>query len=130
MPGIEPFPARIGEDEFPWSLERTIRGEALIIHGLEDLPEEAIREKEWARRTGVKAALAVPLMVGGSLVSILALNVLRHERNWPSEMVPRLRLLGKVFINAKERKRGEEELQKAFSELESRMLKLGIRREK
>ena len=118
VPGMEPFPVRGAEDDFPWAIERTLRGEALIIHRLEDLPEEAIREKEWGRRTGVKAALAVPLMVGGSLVSLLALNVLRHERNWPSEMVPRLRLLGEVFINAQERKRGEEELQKAFSEIE------------
>jgi formate hydrogenlyase transcriptional activator len=118
MPGIEPFPVRIAEDDFPWVIERTNRGEVTIIDRVEDLPEEAIKEKQWARRTGVKSTMVVPLMARGSLVSLLALNVLRHERNWPSEMVPRLRLLGEVFLNAQERKRAEEKLQKAFSEIE------------
>jgi transcriptional regulator with GAF, ATPase, and Fis domain len=118
MPGIEPFAVRVADDDFPWVIERTNRGEAVIINRMEDWPEEAIREEQWAKRTGVKSGVVVPLMAGGSLVSVLALNVLRHERNWPSEMVPRLRLLGEVFLNAKERKRAEEKLQKAFSEIE------------
>ncbi len=118
MPGIEPFTVRVADDDFPWVIERTNRGETTIISRMEDWPEEAIKEKKWGRRTGVKSGVVVPLMAGGSLVSVLALNVLRCERNWPSEMVPRLRLLGEVFLNAKERKRAEERLQKAFSEIE------------
>ena len=118
MPGIEPFAVRVADDDFPWVIECTNRGEATIISRMEDWPEEAIKEKQWAGRTGVKSGVVVPLMAGGSLVSVLALNVLRHERNWPSKMVPRLRLLGEVFLNAKERKRAEERLQTAFSEIE------------
>jgi formate hydrogenlyase transcriptional activator len=118
MPGIEPFAIRGADDDFPWVIKRINRGEALIISRMEDWPEEAIKEQKWASRTGVKSGVVVPLMAGGSLVSVLALNVLRHERNWPSEMVSRLRLLGEVFLNAKERKRAEERLQKAFSEIE------------
>jgi transcriptional regulator with GAF, ATPase, and Fis domain len=118
MPGVEPFAVRVADDDFPWVIERTNRGEPAIIARMEDWPEEAIKEKEWARRTGVKSGLGVPLMAGGSLVSVMALNVFRHERDWPPEMVPRLRLLGEVFLNAKERKRAEEKLQRAFTEIE------------
>ena len=117
IPGVEPLPARMGDDDFPWIIERVRRGEAIIITREEDVPEEAIKEVRWARRTGVKSAIAVPLMAGGSLISMLALNVL-SERSWPPEMVPRLQLLGEVFLNAKERKRAEERLQEAFSEIE------------
>ena len=118
MPGIETLPARMGDDDFPWIIECVRRGEPIVIPRMNDLPEVAIKEKRWAQRTGVRSVLAVPLMAGGSLVSVLALNVLRAERSWPSNLVPRLQLLGEVFLNAKERKRAEENLRQALSEIE------------
>jgi len=69
-------------------------------------------------RTGIKSALAIPLSVGGSIVGALAISTDRAERMWPDELVQRLRLLGEVFANALQRKRGEEALDKAFAEIE------------
>jgi transcriptional regulator with GAF, ATPase, and Fis domain len=67
---------------------------------------------------GIKSALAIPLSVGGAVVGALAISTDRSERMWPDELVRRLRLLGEVFANALQRKRGEEALDKAFAEIE------------
>jgi len=117
-PEVESFPDWTTEDDFPWLIERLRHGEAVILESREDLPDEARRERRWGKRAGVKANISVPLLLGGSLVAILALNMLRSERSWPSEMGPRLRLLGEIFVNAKERKQAEEKLREAFSEIE------------
>ena len=49
MAEVEGLPARMGDADFPWVIERTRRGEVTIIPRLEDLPEEAVKEKRWGQ---------------------------------------------------------------------------------
>jgi transcriptional regulator with GAF, ATPase, and Fis domain len=85
---------------------------------MEDLPPEATVEREFYLRMGMQSALAIPLSVGGTIMGVLAISTDRSKRTWPDELVQRLRLLGEVFANALQRKRGEEALGKAFAEIE------------
>ena len=50
-------------------------------------------------------------------MGVLGFASLRAERYWDTSMVQRLELLGQVFANALVRKRAEEELYNAFSEI-------------
>jgi len=116
--GLEPLPSVLASKYWPFAINRIVGGEIWRFSGVEDLPAEATVEREFYLRTGMKSALAIPLSVGGSIVGALAISTDRAERMWPDELVQRLRLLGEVFANALQRKRGEEALDKAFAEIE------------
>ncbi len=116
--GLEPLPSVIASKHWPYAINMVRRGDTWKFSGMEDLPIEATVEREFYLRTGMKSSLAIPLSVGGAVVGALAISTDRSERMWPDELVQRLRLLGEVFANALQRKRGEEELDKAFAEIE------------
>ncbi len=116
--GLEPLPSVVASKYWPFAINRILGGEIWRFSGVEDLPAKATVERESYLRTGIKSALAIPLSVGGSIVGALAISTDRSKRMWPDELVQRLRLLGEVFANALQRKRGEEALDKAFAEIE------------
>jgi transcriptional regulator with GAF, ATPase, and Fis domain len=83
----------------------------------EDLPEEAIAEREYFSRTGVKSLLAIPVRVGESVTCAMACSTLRAERSWGSDIAARLRLLGEIFANALFRRRADERAHQAYEEI-------------
>ena len=52
---------------------------------------------------GIKSALNIPLAVNGRTSRTIVINSTRSHIPWPEEYVPRLRLMGEVFVNALER---------------------------
>jgi two-component system sensor histidine kinase UhpB len=83
----------------------------------DDIPEQAWKEKEFARRIGAKSILSIPVCIGGSVICALSFTSLRSYRGWPDEMVARLRLVGEIFANAVARKRAEKALSQREAEL-------------
>ncbi|MEW6443869.1 MAG: sigma 54-interacting transcriptional regulator [bacterium] len=96
--------------EIPWIAERIMSGRPHWFSRLEDLPEEAAREKELLAREGVRSGLAIPLSVGGAIVGALSFDSLQTERSWPDPLIQRLRLVGEIFANALKRKEMDEAL--------------------
>jgi len=92
-------------------------GEHVQWTRLEDLPPEAERVKQLYGRFGVRSGIAIPVSVAGSTVAALVITTIRAHRSWPEELISRLRLFGEVFANALMRKRNEEEIQHALSEI-------------
>ena len=101
---------------FPWLQERLLRGETVIIPRLDDVPSALDREN--GRRFGVKSNLSIPLVVGGHTVGSLGFTMMRHECEWPPELVDRLQLVARVFASALDRKRADEKLRQALAEVE------------
>jgi PAS domain S-box-containing protein len=83
----------------------------------DDIPEQAWKEKEFARRIGAKSVLSIPVCIGGSVICAVSFTSLRSYRDWPDEMVARLRLVGEIFANAVARKRAGEALSRREAEL-------------
>jgi transcriptional regulator with GAF, ATPase, and Fis domain len=55
--------------------------------------------------------------VGGSPLGLLGFGAIHKERTWPDELVQRLKLVGEVFANALMRRRTEQELHQAFTQI-------------
>ncbi len=108
-PGLVPIPRKVNLAAlFPWSYERLVRrGETVFVSRLGELPAGAGRDRQTWTEMGVRSSLSIPIEVGGGVRHIIALNSVHEERTWPKEYVPRLRLLGEVFVNALERRRTE-----------------------
>ncbi|NQT51949.1 PAS domain S-box protein, partial [bacterium] len=97
-------------EQFPWALEQHRRGQIVHVPRVRDLPPEAHRWQAELLQEGVQSLLCVPMNVGGRVVGFVGLDSVRQERHWLSDMTALLRIIGEIFANALERKRGEEKL--------------------
>jgi len=110
-PGIQALPWVAAHQQMPWWSEQMRRGRVMAFARLpDDLPLEAITEREHCLKGGVKAHLGIPIIVAGSAACTLTLASVRTYRDWPEHLIRRLRLLGEVFANAAARKRSGDAL--------------------
>ena len=76
------------------------QGRVVSVARLSDLPAQAQSERVTLDAAGIRAVLAVPLVVGGEeMVGFLALMP-KRERVWSEPEARRLKLFGEVFANA------------------------------
>jgi transcriptional regulator with GAF, ATPase, and Fis domain len=118
VPGVEPIPLGPFFEQARWFREQLRLGRVVCCPRLpEDLPPEAVWEAEFARRTGLRANLTVPLRVGDRVRYGLAAGAFRHNRGWSDTLVARLKLVGEVFAQATARAGSEGALRAALAEV-------------
>ena len=111
QPGIPPAPEVVGDEYSPWYVEQIRRGVVLNYPRMaEQLTDEASNERTYVKRSGIKSHLTVPILVGGSVVCALAFSTMKSWREWPAELIARLRLAGEVFAQALLRKQAQTSL--------------------
>jgi formate hydrogenlyase transcriptional activator len=104
---------------YPWASEKLAeKHEVVSFSRLDDLPPEANVDRQTYAKWGIRSALDIPIITGGSAVHVIAINSVKTERVWPEELFPRLQLLGEIFVNALERKRIRLELEQRLREIE------------
>jgi transcriptional regulator with GAF, ATPase, and Fis domain len=107
------------KEYFPWSLQKILSGETIVISKMEDLPPEAAGDAEHYRLYGTKSNIVVPLSrEGGKSFGALSFAMMRQEQAWSESVIRALQLIAQVFANALERKRMEEELKRHLEEIE------------
>jgi signal transduction histidine kinase len=117
LAGVPPSPRIIVEEQMPWYARAISQGEPIRMCRLpDDLPPEAIPERYYCIQSGLKSQLTIPLKVTGAVVGGIGFASYRSHRDWPDELVQRLRLVGDIFTNALARKRAEEALQRATAQ--------------
>jgi formate hydrogenlyase transcriptional activator len=112
-------PNRFDKEHYRQDMFDTLsRGEVWQFSDVDNLAGETGTTKDFFSSVlGVKSVLSVPILVGGSPVGALTVATVRARRTWANEVVARLRLFGEVFANALVRKRSEESLRNALSEV-------------
>src|SRR5262249_53143198 len=105
--GVSPIYLELGR--FPWLAARLAEGQVLSVARAADLPEEADADRAVLAEFGVRSLLAVPFNVGDARWAV-GLSRLRTEREWPDELIQRLRLVAEVFAHALERLHAERAL--------------------
>src|SRR5207245_3665452 len=99
-PGFESVKGLIPRDLVPWALARVLQGRTIQFASVDELPDEAARDKETLRRVGPKANVSFPLTAGGGVVfGALAFGQMTHERTWPEDLVRRLRRVAQSLAN-------------------------------
>ena len=106
----------------PWLLSRLKTGKAIIIPSVDDLPEEARKEKEIWKRLSVRSFLAIPLARGKTIFGYLGLDGEQPGKIWQEEDIRLLRLIGEILINVlqlqevkKKKKLLQAQLKKQYS---------------
>ncbi|MFQ6103531.1 MAG: PAS domain-containing protein [Candidatus Glassbacteria bacterium] len=101
----------------PWVMGKLSRFEDIVIHELEELPEEANVEKKIIQSSGSKSVVLVPMIQARSLFGFLGIATVKRQRRWPDDTTGLLRSTGEIFVNALERKRSNETLRLYGDEL-------------
>src|SRR5438093_1717038 len=126
-PGIAALPSILAAGKFPWTAGMLQRGSVVRLPRTEALPQEAAADRASYERLGTRSHLAIPLQAGGPMLGVLSFDSVRAERDWPDELVERLRLLSEAFASALQRKRMESVLgerlhfQRLLSDLSARL---------
>jgi two-component system, NarL family, sensor kinase len=111
-PGVPPNPRTILDEQLPWYAQTIRQGSILRLRKIpEDLPVEAVLEKEYCTKIGMKSHVMIPLKLMDAVIGAIGFAAFHDFRDWPDELVQRLRLVGEIFTNALARKRTDEALQ-------------------
>ena len=99
------------QDLYPWTRDQMLAGRLVFIPTLEGFPPEAAVDRKTCESVGIKSAISLPLMVGGSApIGALGLNSVRSPRDWPDALVRSLQMMTEIFTNALARERYEDRL--------------------
>jgi transcriptional regulator with GAF, ATPase, and Fis domain len=116
-PGIEQFSAERDLPQVPLVMQSLIAGQTLVFPSVNHLPPEAVREREYARRSGIKACLMIPVAVAGRRICGLTVGSFRAERAWPPQIVEHVRFVAEILAAALHRRRQERALASSREEV-------------
>ena len=115
---IDPVDPETRGEGLPWTMAAVQRGDVVAFTRISELPEEAAEDRQACLRRGIKSQVALPLLVGGTVVGALVFGAVRAERDWEREgLLQAFQLIGEVFANALSRQQGDREMQRLRQEL-------------
>ncbi|MCK5379048.1 MAG: sigma 54-interacting transcriptional regulator [Acidobacteria bacterium] len=103
----------------PGALKTVLSGKVFSFSRLEDLIDEDFAvDKKTFSEVGTRAHLSIPVAIGGEVLGVLTFGVLSGPREWPDQVVERLKLVAEVFGNAIARRDSERKLRSTLLEVE------------
>jgi formate hydrogenlyase transcriptional activator len=105
-------------EKMQYMFERWDRGEYAMVPGPDTRSKKAQKMEQFVFAHGIRSFVSVPIFASGVRVGAIIIAV--HGRNavWPDDIVARIRLFGEVLANALVRKRSEEALRSALSDVQ------------
>ena len=99
----------------PWAYERLVhKREPVVFSRIDDVPSEAHVDKKTWSEWSIRSNLVIPIFTSDSVTHLIAINSVKCECVWPEEFIPRLQLLGEIFVNSIERKNMHQRLELAL----------------
>lgn len=101
----------------PWVAQKLIDREVFSFARLEEIPAEADTDKLTFELFQIRSGLYIPIAALKSSEYSLGISSAEENHTCPEEYVPRLRLLGELFVNALERSKVEQALRESEERL-------------
>ncbi len=122
--GIEPHITHLKNlsvNSYPWITRRLLSGEVVYYIKFEELPPQAVTEREEFAAQGIKSLVNVPMLFKNKVRGFVGFDSVHKERQWDEEVILLLRLIGETFSNALARKNAEQALHKSEERLKLAM---------
>ncbi len=101
----------------PWWMEKIKNNEPVIVTSVNDLPAEASAEKGILKPQKIQSLVDMPLVFQEKVIGFLGLSCAEEKRDWTSDELSLLKMVGQIITSALQRKKDEAENR----ELERRM---------
>jgi PAS domain S-box-containing protein len=86
------------------------QGKILRISKAEDIPKEAVAERQYMKSQGFKAFLTIPMIISESVIGAISYSDTQQEREWSDQLISQLRVLTEIFANVLKRRQTEKKL--------------------
>ena len=103
----------------PWFFSQLMDGRTLILSSIEDLPKEAVKERELAGKINFKSSITIPFSVGGRITGAMGFNTESFDIEWHEELVHRLKFIADIFATSITRKHNESKLEQLQEKLKA-----------
>ncbi|MDO9540666.1 MAG: PAS domain S-box protein, partial [Methanocalculus sp.] len=104
---------------YPWWMERLRNSESIMIQSLNDLPGEAVGEREILEQGGVTSLIVLPLLIRSRLAGFIGLDNVGEMRDWTEEDLHLLKITSELFGTAFEQKYAEDRILLNFRRIEA-----------
>jgi PAS domain S-box-containing protein len=85
---------------FPWWHKKLVKNEVINFYSIQDLPPEAVVEKEILEAQSILSVLVVPVTYSGEVLGFMGFDFVRTYKKWTDREIRILRLLSEIFGNA------------------------------
>ena len=117
--GEQELVSGISMDEVPWWTQRIANGQPVIISSLDELPDEAFREREVLAMQDIKSLIAVPLLSRDKVWGYAGIDIVNRPRIWTGEDYQWFSSLINIISLCIELQRSEREAQSERKYLQS-----------
>jgi signal transduction histidine kinase len=115
-PGVKKLPRNLtGLQVSAWASGKILAGEAVIYSNADDVADTELRR--FAKIHGPTSNVTLPFEAGGMIVGAASFGRFRGPREWPPELVRRLRVVGQIIAGALDRKRTDLQARKREEEV-------------
>jgi formate hydrogenlyase transcriptional activator len=104
-------------EDLPWFSGSIREGKILRISKLDDIPDDALPERRYAKKQGMKGFLTIPLIVAGSVIGGISYSSMTNERIWSDEIIQRFTLVNEIIANALDRRNKDQNLGEAYKKI-------------
>lgn len=119
LSGIKQPPAVIHPGDLPIWNSKVLNDEIFKVSDVDELSDDFAMEKRYCKEHGdIRSIMFIPSSVGGVVVGFITFVSHSVKRDWPDDLIQRLRLLWEVYANALERKRADQQIQTALAEIQ------------
>jgi len=120
--GIEPQirqNQKISFKNTPYWLETFEKNMTNVVNNSEELPPEALIEKQILEKTSIKSLISVPMVCLGKKIGFVEFDSVKSHKHWLNEDVVMLKILSEILANTIDRKSRELELKLAKTQADA-----------
>lgn len=94
----------------PWAGRKILENEVIVFERIDELPAEAVNEREYLRKVGLESAVVLPMFAGEKNIGAFFIQTLGRKKKWHRDTLSQLTLIAELFSSALDRKNASDKL--------------------
>ena len=108
---------RLSYRSFPWIINAILEGNDIVLSNINDLPPEAIADKELLLRQELQSMLMIPILFNGEVQGLIGFDSVKTQRVWAMHEVEDLHIIASIFSIIIEREQNKDHIQESVAHL-------------
>jgi transcriptional regulator with GAF, ATPase, and Fis domain len=114
FPGVS-----LWKTKMPWYTSQLVKGESIQVNGLDDLPDNATKERRFLSDNQIQSIFSVPVKINSNLFGVCTVSCRAADRiRQQQEMIKRFRFIAELLVTGIARKHVDDQLRERMLEIE------------